>query len=429
MGPSPIGPRLRALYLLATAFGVFVLPWWQAILGIAALQVALWQALGLGAQRLLRQLRKLSLFCGLIFVAYALVSEDPATDRWIDVTVGPLVVEVNTHGALVGMTMVLRILAVVLASHVARAGDPRALAMGLRGLGMPRSAALALDATLVLFGDASEKQTRSGTGQGRGKGGGTGKGRGSSKKSARGFVRGIKRLARGDVSAIADRLHRHVRRVEEHVVQSDPDGGRQAAHDVAVVAGVALTMLGIKALKLLPGLPFAPGHKGVLLIPLYIVAGFMTRSRGGSTMTGLTMGTAAFLLGDGRWGLFEIAKHTAPGVLVDGLMPFLKMARRTSRALPWALLGLVIALGRFATITAIALCVQAPALVYAFLLPGLVVHGVFGVLSGLVTAPLVRSLDKDGTNRDTVGRDGPPEDPGGGGGPDDKGSKKPMEAA
>ena len=31
-------------------------------------------------------------------------------------------------------------------------------------------------------------------------------------------------------------------------------------------------MLGIKALKLLPGIPFAPGHKLVLLTPLYVVA-------------------------------------------------------------------------------------------------------------------------------------------------------------
>jgi hypothetical protein len=57
-------------------------------------------------------------------------------------------------------------------------------------------------------------------------------------------------------------------------------------------------------------------------------------------------------------------------------------------------LGLLAALGRFATITLIALAVQPPALVYAVLLPGLLVHGIFGILSGVVTAPLLTALDR-----------------------------------
>ena len=63
----------------------------------------------------------------------------------------------------------------------------------------------------------------------------------------------------------------------------------------------ALTMLGVKALKILPGIPFMPGYKGVILIPLYLVAARVTRTRFGATLTGLTMGTVAFLLGDGRY--------------------------------------------------------------------------------------------------------------------------------
>lgn len=204
------------------------------------------------------------------------------------------------------------------------------------------------------------------------------------------------RLARGDVTIIADRLRANVDRVEEHVKESDSDP--EIGRDVAVIAGIALTMLGIKMLKLLPGLPFAPGHKGVLLIPLYIVAGFMTRSRAGSTLTGVTMGTVAFLLGDGRYGVFEVAKHIAPGIIVDLLGPAMRVQRRG--VLAWSAFGLVIALGRYATVTAIAFTVQAPAIVYAVLLPGLAVHGIFGVLSGIVTAPLLRALEREPGNRE-----------------------------
>ena len=149
-------------------------------------------------------------------------------------------------------------------------------------------------------------------------------------------------------------------------------------------------------LKLLPGLPFAPGHKGVLLIPLYLVAASMTRTRAGATLTGLTMGTVAFLMGDGRYGVFEIAKHVAPGIFIDLLFaPARALARggRFRRVLAWSMLGLIAALGRFATITLIALAVQPPAIVFAVLIPGLVVHATFGALSGLVTAPLIAALD------------------------------------
>ena len=74
-----IGPRLRALYLIVVAVGVFFIPWWQAVAAVALVQVALWLFLGLGFGPLRMQLRKLILFCGGILIAYSLVGEDPAT--------------------------------------------------------------------------------------------------------------------------------------------------------------------------------------------------------------------------------------------------------------------------------------------------------------------------------------------------------------
>jgi hypothetical protein len=386
-----IDPRLRALYLVGVAVGVFFLPDWKLCAAIAGAQVVAWLSLGLGVKGLLRQLRKLVLFLAVIAAAYALVGEDPARDRWIVLSIFGLDIDVNASGALVGLAMVLRIVTVVLASHVARAGDARALAAGLGRLGVPRSAALAIDTVLALLGDGGGRG--GGGGGGRGRGGGRGGGDGGGDERG-GFWSALRRLARGDVGVLVERLDRQVARAERHVHDAAPsrEEGARLTRDVAVVAGLALTMLGIKALKLLPGLPFAPGHKGVLLIPLYIAAGLMTRSRAGSTMTGLTMGTVAFLLGDGRYGIFEIAKHVAPGVLVDALLPLMRVGRVRRGVVAWAIFGLVVALGRFATITAIALAVQAPALVYAVLVPGLLIHAVFGVLSGIVTAPLVQVL-------------------------------------
>ena len=57
-----------------------------------------------------------------------------------------------------------------------------------------------------------------------------------------------------------------------------------------------------------------------------------------------------------------------------------------------ALIGGLMGLGRFATIFTITLAVQPPALAWAFLVPGLIIHTTFGVLSGLVSSPLIRAL-------------------------------------
>ena len=172
---------------------------------------------------------------------------------------------------------------------------------------------------------------------------------------------------------------------------------RAIAEDVATIAGIAITMLGIKALKILPNVPFAPGHKLVLLTPLYIVAALYTRSRAGATWTGLTMGVVAFLLGDGKYGVFEILKHVAPGVICDLVAPHvarftLHSTSRGASPIAWSITGGLIAAGRFATIFCVTLFVQPPAVAWAFLVPGATVHITFGVLSGYMSHHLVRAV-------------------------------------
>jgi hypothetical protein len=348
-----------------------------------------WLALGLGPRRLVRQIAKLWGFAAFVVVSYALTEEDRSTDHWVKLDIGPVHLPVNTAGALVGALMVLRVLVVVLASQVSRAGDERAIALGLRKLGTPDIVATSIDAVLALLGG----------GRGGGGGGGGGGGRRRHEENGdeprEGYLASLKRIARGDVGPIVDRIERHIGRAEHYLEQE----GR-AAHDATVIVGISLTMLGIKALKVLPNIPFAPGHKLVLLTPLYVVASLKTKTRLGATITGLVMGTVAFLLGDGRYGIFEILKHVAPGLLCDLVVPLVVRQRSESggrgSTVVWSAVGGLMGLGRFATIFAVTLAVQAPAVAWAFLVPGLVIHTTFGILSGLVSAPLLRAvIDRD----------------------------------
>ncbi len=213
------------------------------------------------------------------------------------------------------------------------------------------------------------------------------------------FWQRIKQLGRGDIRPIVQNFERQMARAEEHTADA-PEAIRK---DVSLIAGIALTMLAIKMVKILPSLPFAPGHKMVLLTPLYIVAAALTKSRFGATLTGLTMGVVAFLMGDGRYGIFEILKHIAPGLLCDLLVPLLMRKTKPPGPAAWTAVGGTVGLGRFTTVFCVLLAVQPPAVAYALLLPGLIANVVFGLMSGYVSYHLLRAViptekEKDPTN-------------------------------
>jgi len=173
-----------------------------------------------------------------------------------------------------------------------------------------------------------------------------------------------------------------------------PDAGRRLdaslAHDVAVVTGIALCMASLKVVKVLPGLPFASGHKTFLLFPLYILAARLTHSRWGGTAAGSIMGVIGFLQGDGRFGVLEIFKHIAPGLVIDLGEP---LARRLP---PWALgycvLGFAAAIARTATELLLVLLLGARAEIYLFPAAKLVPNLLAGTLSGFVTVFVLRAF-------------------------------------
>lgn len=207
-----------------------------------------------------------------------------------------------------------------------------------------------------------------------------------------GFWASMKRLRKGDVEPVVRRIEHQIARASRHGEEQGHPGGA-LGRDVAVIAGVALTMLGIKALKVLPSIPFAPGYKMVVLLPLYVAASRLTRARFGATVTGLVMGAVAFLLGDGRYGIFEILKHIAPGLLCDLLLPLFLAGGRRPGQVAWSLFGGLIAVGRFATIFGVTLAVQAPAVAWAFVAPRLAGDIFFGLMSGYGSYHLSRAIE------------------------------------
>src|SRR5262249_15298806 len=177
-------------------------------------------------------------------------------------------------------------------------------------------------------------------------------------------------------------------------------------HDIGIVTGIALCMASVKVVRLLPGLPFAPGHKALLLFPLYVLASRLTHSRWGATAAGSIMGVIGFLQGDGRFGILEIFRHVAPGLVIDLAGPLVR--RLPAWALGYCFLGLAAAAGRVTTELILVLLLGARAEVYLFPAAVLIPNLLAGFLSGFVTILVLRAFARSDAeaNKD---RDAPTE--------------------
>jgi hypothetical protein len=275
--------------------------------------------------------------------------------------------------------MCLQILTVLLASAVVRlTGRGDDLVHGLQALRLPGLFVHSLDRTLSLLSGVEER-----SGPRRREGG-----------AKRGTATALKRLLRGDVEGFVKLIKANIELAGgQSAGAAGPEFENRLAHDVAIVSGIALCMASFKMLKLLPGLPFASGHKALLLFPLYVLAARLTYSRWGATAAGTVMGVISFLQGDGRFGVLEVLKHVAPGLVIDLGEP---LARRLPVwALGYCLLGLVAAVARTSTELVLVFLLGARAEIYLFPAAKLVPNLSAGFLSGFVTKFVLRVFHRD----------------------------------
>jgi hypothetical protein len=386
---------LKVVYLLTVTAVAFMVPAvaatrparWFVVPALLALQIIILLACRIGVNDLLRPVWRLKwLFLFLVGCYVLLPAEYPGAGdtilRWRVPLIGWLL-PLNLDGLERAMLMCLQILTLLLASMVVRlTGSGRDLADGLRAFGLPDLFVYSLDHTLELLGGA--QRSGRGRGQGRGQGGGEGKGQASSLST-------VKQVLRGDIGGFVETIRSNIKKAGERTrPDADRNVGAQLAHDIGIVTGIALCMASVKVLKILPGLPFAPGHKAILLFPLYVLASRLTYSRWGGTAAGSIMGVIGFLQGDGRFGVLEILKHVAPGLVIDIAAPL--MGRLPTWALGYCLLGLAASVARVSTDLLLVVLLGARAEVYLFPAAVLVPNLVAGFLSGFVTMFVLRAF-------------------------------------
>jgi len=380
---------LKVLYLLvvtAVAFTVPAFSWtraaqWFVVPALMAIQIIALLVCRIKPAEIANPIWRLKWLFLFLTAAYALLPADEPSDARVEWPLPGVewLLSINLTGLDHAGLMCFQIIAVVLASALVRlTGSGRDLVDGLHFFHLPPLFVYSLDRTLELLAGGREP--------------GSGGGAGRRKRSAQGgFLAVLKRVLRGDIGFFVESIRGNMRDAGERADrEADRHFSAELAHDVAVVTGIALAMASLKMVKLLPGVPFASGHKVLFLFPLYVLAARLTHSRWGGTAAGSIMGVIAFLQGDGRFGVLEILKHVAPGLVIDLADPFLR--RLPAWALGYSILGLAAAVARTATEFAVVFLLASRTEVYIFPTARLVPNLLAGLLSGFVTMFVLRAF-------------------------------------
>lgn len=381
-------PASLALYLILVSLIAFALPESiraPIVIGLIILQFTILFCFGESTIEGLRSLSRIK-FLVLFLILIGGFSIDSGAKLF---TLPVLGLNFYLAGAVQGSVMALQIALVVLTSFVVRTvGTRDSFLQGLKNLRITPLLAYSLDATLALLENEDQSARRgSGSGGGGGGGGGRNRRREDEADNSPGIIAKIRAL---DFSALGRAVESNLKRSSERARSLGL--GNVQSRDVAIIAALAAVMLGVKMVKVLPGLPIFSGAKAAIFIPLYIVAAYQTKSRWGATVAGTIMGIVAFLNGDGRYGIFEIVKHIAPGVLIDFVAP---VSARFRNRLSWfILLGLLAAFARTSTefLMVVVLSPGSPEL-YLFPAMRLVPNLFAGFLSGFIAYALMRYLE------------------------------------
>lgn len=378
--------RIKIIYLLVISVGIFFIPDLRIISGLFLFQLGLWPLTGIKLRKLVRTLRAFLVLCLLIIASFVIFPGNLPEDSYYVFTLLGTELKIDLTSLQEGTLMALRILTIIIVSILIRAGSaPGEFMKGLKSLWFPEFLALTVDTSLGLI-DFSEKKP----------------GSGKNKKARKDRTNGtsFRQFLRRENNPIIGLVNQSLERSRNYAERAGYEGKSEKFYDAATVSGLAALMMTIRFLKIMPKIPVAPGHKGLVIIPLYVLGAELTATPFGATYLGITIGIISFLFGEGRFGIFEIFKYITAGLTVDFLYPIIKGMKKEPGVVLFSILGIAIAIARFSTIVAVALIIGVPAGFFALMTPVGIVHLFFGALSGPVSYLLVKSVQKDPYKRE-----------------------------
>jgi len=382
--PERFFPHLKIAYLLAVMTAVCIFQSPEVIGALLVIQLGLWINSTLGWIPLLRMIKRLALFFLIIVLSYTFVSVDDA-DHWTSMVIGHWNIPLNVGGLSVALIMCLRVFVLVMASRwVQESSKPGDFVRALQDFCVPRILSTSIDGTIRLA---------AGGGQGQGSSDGSGGGGRRHMSTEKAGSLDFQQIRQGRMTFVTDMVERALHRAEAMVTSENPGMDRAQAKDLAIIIGIAVVIMGTKLIQVLPGIPFAPGHKNVVIVPLFLLAASLTQMRFGGLWTGLTVGVVSVLSGYGQYGVLEIAHFAVPALMADVLLPFVRPhSPKWWRLAQFVLIGAVMGAGRFAANFLMILLAGAPEMAFVLYLPMFVSQVSFGAISAFVSLGLLEFL-------------------------------------
>jgi hypothetical protein len=379
--------QVKIAYLLAVAVAAFALASPLLVGLLFGLQLALFLASRLPLRLLGRALRRPSVFILVICLSIVLFPERCQGElaRW---SVAGWTLQLCSDALWHALLMAVRLYTVILASTLVRSRDASGeFVAALSGMGLPVLVALPLDAALGYLAPAGLERQR-GKRAGRPAGGDAAEAAGARPRRL-----GLRDLVRGGgAAALRESLLEYLTWSERTLAASHGRVPRADLVDATILAALTILAMLVRYLQLLPNLPIAPGYKGIVHIPLFIIAAQTVASGFGGTKLGAVTGIIGFMTGQGGYGLFDVAKQIAPGLLADLLVLAFGGKGRSLNVFAYVVMGALVGAGRFATMVLITTLMDAPRALYALLGPVLLSQCLFGAASGVVSKLLVAAI-------------------------------------
>ena len=220
-------------------------------------------------------------------------------------------------GMLKGGVMASKLVAMLTITQVVRFSmTSQEFVSGLRGVGLSVSSAEIID---QIIGVVTTEQKSKGGGRGDGSGGGRkNKSDKKNNKSSAGDteIKAVDVLTKGKVGNIPKKLVKRLQFAADRFKGSSN----------ASVAASALAITLIRMVKIAPGLPLAPGHKSVLVFPVFIYGILKSDKKFAGLQIGSIAGILHFSMGFGKFGPLGILEFSIVGLVIDLMLrlPFKK---------------------------------------------------------------------------------------------------------
>lgn len=345
----------------------------RVTLGLLALQLMLWAILRIppGEFSQLRRVRRLTVILLLVF---SLFHSEPEITLLV---LGNWSLGFSPAGFIAGLLVIAKLLIMLLAAQIVQYSTPaKDMIAGMRTLGMSKDSAMIMVSLMELISGEH------GHGRGEGRGHGRGKSRGPGKDHKEGGPPVIlKSILKGDLNPVYQRIER----------QRDRISAQFSDNDLAGIASFSALIILVRFIKIAPGLPIAPGHKNVLIIPFFIVGSHSAQGSWAGAKIGFFSGFIHFMSGFGKYGPLGILQFVLLGAVIDVL---LAVFRNPFNLFICGLIGIIAGLFRVISEIIIALILDVPVEFYLFYLPFIAAHCVFGAISAPITKQMLQRFSK-----------------------------------